>query len=119
MFLGLALDKLEQNEQSERIYIAASEIKTNDALAWQGLIALYEKQSSKKIDEYRKAAVRLAEIYMDVYVNQAYDKFCTLSVHLFLVLIGTTRLDVKRSLTSMSVTQRSMAPGNNTRKHWR
>ena len=69
IFLGLALDKLEQNEQSEKVYITASGIKTNDALVWQGLIALYEKQAGKKIDEYHKAAVSLADLYMDVYVN--------------------------------------------------
>ncbi|KAL9099704.1 MAG: hypothetical protein Q9163_004838 [Psora crenata] len=64
VFLGLALDKLNQNEASEEAYRAAINIRGQDALAWQGLVALYEKETSEKLDDYHHAALRLAEIHM-------------------------------------------------------
>ena len=69
MFLGLALDKLDRNEESEASYNTAVKSKGNESLAWQGLITLFEKQASKKLDEYRNAAVRLAEVFMNAYVR--------------------------------------------------
>ncbi|KAH0558732.1 hypothetical protein GP486_004622 [Trichoglossum hirsutum] len=64
VFLGLARDKLGKYAEAAEAYDAATKIKGNDALAWQGLVSLYEKQAEGKVDEYRTAAVRLAEIYM-------------------------------------------------------
>lgn len=64
MFLGLALEKQNLNDESERAYRTATKSKPNEALAWQGLITLYEKQMGTKVDEYHEAAVNLAEIYM-------------------------------------------------------
>ena len=69
VFLGLALEKQDKNEDSERAYDAAAKIRGDDALAWQGLVTLYEKQATKKIDEYRNAALRLAEVFMKAYVR--------------------------------------------------
>lgn len=70
MFLGRALEKLDQHEESEEAYKTAIEIKDKDALAWQGLVGLYEKQADRKLDNYHDAAIRLAEIHMNEYVEQ-------------------------------------------------
>lgn len=64
IFLGLALDQKNLFDKSEQAYRAAAISKPDEALAWQGLIALYEKQSAAKLDEYYEAALHLAEIYM-------------------------------------------------------
>ena len=72
VFLGLALEKQDKNEDSEKAYKTAVEIKGKDALAWQGLITLYEKQAGKKIDDYHDAAFRVAEFFMEVYVAWAW-----------------------------------------------
>ncbi|KAI4206893.1 MAG: hypothetical protein LQ346_000835 [Caloplaca aetnensis] len=68
VFLGLALEKQSQNEESEKAYTAATAIKANDPLAWQGLISLYEQQGGRKLDEYHDAAIHLARLFMAVYV---------------------------------------------------
>lgn len=68
MFLGLALDKLNKNEESERAYLAAARAKADDKTAWQGLINLYEKQGGFKLDAYHEAALRLGQIFAEVYV---------------------------------------------------
>ena len=68
MFLGLACDKQDKNDEAERVYNVAAAIKPNDPLVWQGLITLYEKQAGKKIDQYGSAALRLAECMMAMYV---------------------------------------------------
>lgn len=65
VFLGRALEKLDQNEDSEKAYKSAIGIKEKDALAWQGLVGLYEKQAGKKLDNYHDAAIQLAEIHMN------------------------------------------------------
>lgn len=68
MFLGLAYDKLNRNDDAENAYLAATRVEENDRTAWQGLINLYEKQGSHKLDAYRDAATRLALIFADEYV---------------------------------------------------
>ena len=68
VFLGLALDKKNQYDGSEKAYNAAATIKGNDALAWQGFITLYEKQAAKKLNEYHNATIHLAELFMEEYV---------------------------------------------------
>ena len=68
VFLGLALEKQDKNDESEKAYSNASKARNDDPLVWQGLITLYEKQASKKIDEYGIAALRLAELFEKVYV---------------------------------------------------
>ena len=70
VFLGRALEKLDQDEESEKAYEAAIAIKNQDSLAWQGLVGLYEKQKGKKLDIYHDAAIRLAEIHMNEYVGR-------------------------------------------------
>lgn len=68
VFLGLALDKENQNDESEKAYNLAARTKASDPLVWQGLITLYEKQGSRKLGEYHESALHLAEIYMEAYV---------------------------------------------------
>jgi len=63
--LGLAYDKQNYNDKSETAYNTAAQSKRNDALVWQGLITLYEKQACKKLGEYHDAALCLAQLYMD------------------------------------------------------
>ena len=65
MFRGLALDKQQQNDESEAAYQTAAKAKGNDALAWQGLVTLYEKQAGKKLERYREVVLNLARIYME------------------------------------------------------
>ena len=98
VFLGRALEKLDRNEESEEAYKNAIGTKDNDALAWQGLVGLYEKQSGKKLDDYHDAAIRLAEIHMNEYVEQqsiygGRQEFVADRV----AVIGMTRYGVKRS----------------------
>ncbi|KAI9801653.1 MAG: Superkiller protein 3 [Piccolia ochrophora] len=65
VFLGVALEKQGKDDDAERAYVRATEIKDAEALAWQGLVSLYEKQSTRQFDGYRRASTRLAEIYMN------------------------------------------------------
>ncbi|EQL38541.1 hypothetical protein BDFG_00124 [Blastomyces dermatitidis ATCC 26199] len=62
VFLGLALDKLNNFEGAEASYLAATAIKDDDRTAWQGLLTLYEKKDGKYLDQYRKAVTRLCQI---------------------------------------------------------
>ena len=66
VFLGLALEKQGKDEESDRVYGHARTAKPRDPLALQGLVTLYEKQATKKVDEYRIVAQLLAELYMEV-----------------------------------------------------
>ena len=63
LFLGFALDKLARLEDAEKAYSAATSIKGADPQAWQGLIKVFEKQSSSKVSQYQIAALKLAAIY--------------------------------------------------------
>jgi superkiller protein 3 len=66
IFLGFAFDKQNKFSEAERAYDAATRIKSNDPQAWQGLIKLFEKQGSSRVDAYQIAALKLAEVYRDV-----------------------------------------------------
>ncbi|KMU87746.1 hypothetical protein CIHG_05515 [Coccidioides immitis H538.4] len=63
VFLGLALDKLNDADASERAYINATKLKADDKTAWQGLINLYERLGGKKLDDYASAVIRLCHIF--------------------------------------------------------
>lgn len=79
LFLGFALDRQNKFEEAQQAYDRATKSKPNDPQAWQGLIKLFEKQGSKKVDDYQKAATALAVIYGeldDLYKCQdVIDKF--------------------------------------------
>lgn len=70
VFLGLAQDKRNENAESEKAYLAATRIKESDRTAWQGLINLYQKQGSHKLDAYREAVLKLGKIYADAYESR-------------------------------------------------
>ncbi|KAJ9611692.1 Superkiller protein 3 [Cladophialophora chaetospira] len=63
LFLGFAREKLGDLEASEKALLKAAAIKPDDAQAYKGLVALYEKQGGAKLDQYHDAAFKLAEIY--------------------------------------------------------
>lgn len=65
VFIGLAREKQAEHDASEAAYLAATRIKENDLLAWQGLVSLYEKQAGKKLDQYHDATLRLAVLLME------------------------------------------------------
>ena len=67
VFLGLAMEKLDRHDDAARAYQTAIAGKSNDPLAWQGLINLYEKQGQQKVDDYHRAALKLAELYMEAW----------------------------------------------------
>ncbi|KAL9000793.1 MAG: hypothetical protein Q9169_000547 [Polycauliona sp. 2 TL-2023] len=66
VFRGLAFEKQNRNEDSEQSYRAATSLKGNDPLAWQGLVSLYEQQGGRKLDEYHDATSHLAAIFIAV-----------------------------------------------------
>lgn len=72
VFLGLALEKLGRYIDAEPAYKVAIGSKPKGALAWQGLISLYEKQAGHKLDDYHEAVLHLGEIYMQEYVTKVY-----------------------------------------------
>ncbi|KAM7220710.1 Superkiller protein 3 [Rhypophila decipiens] len=65
ILLAFALDKKNKLEEAEAKYLAATSLKPADAQGWQGLIKLYQRQGNKKIKQYQRAALKLAEIYRD------------------------------------------------------
>lgn len=69
VFLGLAYEKSGFHESSEQAYKLAIQSRPKEALAWQGLISLHEKQAGTKLDEYHQAAISLAEIYIQEYAT--------------------------------------------------
>ncbi|KAJ5111275.1 translation repressor/antiviral protein Ski3 [Penicillium argentinense] len=66
VFLGLAYDKLNQNDEAEQTYLAATRIKPDDRTAWQGLIAVYQKQGASKLNAWHDAAFKLATIFANL-----------------------------------------------------
>ncbi|KAJ5115907.1 hypothetical protein N7456_000255 [Penicillium angulare] len=62
VFLGLANDKLNKVDESEAAYLAATQLKSADRTAWQGLISLYERQGSQRLGSYRQAVLNYGQI---------------------------------------------------------
>jgi superkiller protein 3 len=95
LFLGFALSKQNKNADAEKAYESATKLKPSDPQAWQGLIQLYEKQGSEKLELYQNAALRLAEIY-----QTADDKYkCQVVVDTFIGFAKNqgTRLQFKKA----------------------
>ena len=65
VFLGLAYDKQDQDDAAEVAYRTATKRKPDDPLAWQGLVVLYEKNSSEKLDLCYDVVLTLANIYKE------------------------------------------------------
>lgn len=62
VFLGFAHDKLGHHAEAENAYRKATTIKPGDLQALKGLITLYEKQGSERLDEYHGIVHQLAEV---------------------------------------------------------
>jgi superkiller protein 3 len=62
LFLGRALEKQAKFDEAAKAYQQAAKSKPDDTQAWLGLCSVFEAQCSKKVDEYREAAVKAAEI---------------------------------------------------------
>ncbi|KAF2797251.1 hypothetical protein K505DRAFT_405907 [Melanomma pulvis-pyrius CBS 109.77] len=65
LFLGRALEGLGQFDDAAKGYTDATKIKPDEANAWLGLRALYEKQAAAKVDENTQVGLKLAEIYAE------------------------------------------------------
>lgn len=63
LFLGFARAKLNQNDEAEKTYNLALNIKPQDPQALKGLISLYENLGSSKLDQYHETVARLAQLY--------------------------------------------------------
>ena len=63
LFLGRAFEKQGKVDDAAKAYHSAAELKPDDSQAWLGLCSLYEAQGGRKVDEYRGAAVKAAEIF--------------------------------------------------------
>lgn len=110
VFLGLAQDKLNKNADAENAYLGATGVKYNDKPAWQGLISLYEKQGSYKLESYRKVVLRLGEIFAEAYV------IVLLILRRFdlLIALAMTNTAVRMSWINTSTSRGRMAPARNT-----
>ncbi|KFG82292.1 putative translation repressor/antiviral protein Ski3 [Metarhizium anisopliae] len=79
IFLAFALDKKNQLVEAENFYKKATELRPQDAQAFQGLIKVYEKQGNQRLGEYQAAVMSLAQIFHeaeDLYKAQdVVDKF--------------------------------------------
>ncbi|KAL1875323.1 hypothetical protein VTK73DRAFT_10107 [Phialemonium thermophilum] len=65
LLLAFSLDKKNRLDEAESHYQVAGGLKPRDPQAWQGLVKLYQKTGSRKLREYQRAALKLAEIYRD------------------------------------------------------
>ncbi|KAL6245784.1 Superkiller protein 3 [Rhinocladiella similis] len=63
LFLGFAKEKLNDLDAAENAIRKAADLKPQDAQAYKGLVTLFEKQGSSKVDAYHDVAFKLAEIY--------------------------------------------------------
>ncbi|RYP92177.1 hypothetical protein DL770_001684 [Monosporascus sp. CRB-9-2] len=79
VFHAFALDKKGNYLGAEEAYTTAARLRPNDPQSWQGLTKVYEKLGPKYLEQYQKAALKLAEIFRDaddMYKCQdAIDKF--------------------------------------------
>ena len=99
MFLGLANDKLNQIDDSEKAYLAATRIKDKDRTAWQGLVNLYDRQSNGvDFAAYRAAVVSLGLIFAERYgLSTLNATFAMLSIRTLLMWLIVTRKNDART----------------------
>ncbi|PFH61976.1 hypothetical protein XA68_15638 [Ophiocordyceps unilateralis] len=78
VFLAFALDNTESSE-AEGVYLTAIAMRPQDPQAYQGLVKLYEKQGTRKLADYQRIVVTLANILAaagEAYKSQdVVDKF--------------------------------------------
>lgn len=66
LFLGRAYEKQDKVDEAAQSYHSAADLKPDDPQAWIGLCSLFESQGSGKVDHFRDASMRLAQIYADL-----------------------------------------------------
>ncbi len=65
VFLGRGLEKQSKVDEAVKAYHAATNIKPKEDLAWKGLCNALETQGSRKLKEYKSAALGLAQAYAE------------------------------------------------------
>ncbi|RYO95268.1 hypothetical protein DL762_000151 [Monosporascus cannonballus] len=65
VFHAFALDKKGNYLRAEEAYTTAARLRPNDPQSWQGLTKVYGKLGPKYLDQYQRAALKLAEIFRD------------------------------------------------------
>ncbi|KXS97600.1 hypothetical protein AC578_5744 [Pseudocercospora eumusae] len=63
LFLARALELQKKYDEAARHYRSAADARPDDSQAWQGLLSVYEAQGSARLDEYREASVKVAQIF--------------------------------------------------------
>lgn len=63
LFLGFAHEKSNDLNGAEKALESAAALKPQDAQAYKGLVALYEKQNREKLDKYHDVTINLGQIY--------------------------------------------------------
>ncbi|SMY28800.1 unnamed protein product [Zymoseptoria tritici ST99CH_1A5] len=63
LFLGRAYEKQGNFDDSAKNYRSAAQSKPDDTQGWLGLCSVYEAQESRKVDEYREAAISAAQVF--------------------------------------------------------
>ena len=69
LFLGRANNGLSLFDEAAKAYNDATKIKPEEAQAWLGLRGMYESLGPSKVEENIEVGLKLAEIYMNVYVR--------------------------------------------------
>lgn len=69
LFLGRANDALSKFDEAAQAYNDATKIKPEDAQAWLGLRSMYERLGPSKVEENTAVGLKLAELYMNLYVQ--------------------------------------------------
>ncbi|KAK4612065.1 Superkiller protein 3 [Fulvia fulva] len=63
LFLGRAFEKQGNFDDAAKTYNSAAKAKPDDSQAWLGLCSVYEAQGAERLNEYREAAVKVAQIH--------------------------------------------------------
>jgi tetratricopeptide (TPR) repeat protein len=110
LFLGRANDGLSRFDEAAKAYHDATELKPDDAQAWLGLRGLYEGLGASKVDENTQVGLKLAELYMNLYVTAIASKYPTPR----LTAPATTPTAPNPPSTSSSTTRANTAQKHNT-----
>jgi tetratricopeptide (TPR) repeat protein len=112
LFLGRANEGLSRFDDAAKAYRDATKLKPDDAQAWLGLRGLYEGLGPSKVDENNEVGLKLAELYMNLYVPS------TLHLRQRLMYTATTPTAPNPPSTSSSTTRANTAPRHNTPLHY-
>lgn len=73
VFLGRSLEKQSQLHPAIDAYKAATQVKPEDELAWKGLSKAYEALGASGVAGHTDAALGLAQVYLNKFVQQESD----------------------------------------------